>query len=985
MIKKTIKILLITFNILSLILHVNAQTAVPISQSFELRHYTQDSSANGETDFKGETAWMNLDQRIAFLRHYAEYGSRFFNDKNLNTRIVNEIEKKTLLNNWKPQPLTSIRKTIVLSDWKSYGYRTGQDARKKEALRKWESYPGVKINDGRIYLSDTRIEMNLDSIVWRFKLEINLVIDKGASLKLGLGDTSGKVVDVAMKDFSLDVISNRKVVHSKIKPSTSEDRIIHLVIEGDFSEQCMNVYANGKLLLNFTPFANSGTKCINQLNIVTKGNVEVDDIFLFHHNFLRESAGCPIHSSIVLDENFEEKPDIAGWQFPGFSDSHWKTVSLPAVHGGIREAGESLYLRHELEIDTFERATLDFETIDPAGEVWINGQVVAVTNGRHPKQLDVTPYLKVGKNLLAVKVKPYYAQNPMPHAPDDRHIGWFLGRTKLMLSSECMIQTAEAYTKELSCENTIQTHCITVQFPRKDYFKGSLEVKYYPWFPEEGDQIASKQIDVQIRPRISNLFNIDIEIPKAALWSADNPNLYKVKVILKDTLGNNLDDVVFTTGIRTISQKGGELLINGKPEMLNGAQIMGLRTPLETMAKFNRCAPIDDIAEEMLMLKKMGANMLRLHVHAELDTIDGINDPRYAELADQMGIYLIWSTAGFIRAGEAWNVDFEGYPLYMAQVYNHPSIVIWEASNHPNKFKNHDISDTNDFIRKIYQIISDRDPSRLISPTTFWQHTHYANHEGTLDSDGNSIEAVDEFHASLMTRGSQDAYSGYGTEWSKIRKMPNAWAKSVLKANDKAYFNFEHEESAGQPNWELHKGKPWYKVHSYEWEYEEGSIGKKIGFEDWQVSQAYQAFSAWESMKKQMLIGYDGFSWCTLEGGANMGTYQKPLVDNLGHAKMAYYVNRMTFQRTWAGSDNVDIVFGPSDLITPVIHHIGDKQKVNLEIRLETVSGKIIEQKTYKNIELNKGRNVSKLPPFHFKKAKEGTYGIHYIISLVGT
>lgn len=953
----------------------------PVSTSFEVRYFTQDEKANGETDLKGESEWMSLDKRIEFLHEYANHASLFFNDKDLNTKLVSEREKKTLLENWKPQPLTSIRKTIPLSEWKSYGYREGQDIDKKKELHQWALYPGAEVADGKLLLTNSVIKRALDPITWRFKLEVNLMLITNSSLAMRLGGNSGNTVELTLDGNAIGIVSEEKQSLIKIgTPINEKQTPINVIIEGDFSEQRMNIYVNGYLAADFIPFATTGVDEINQLYLAATGSVVIDDIFLFNHDYAVDTPRQPIRSSIILDEDFEEKPNIAGWQLPGYDDSRWKKVTLPAVHGGIREAGESLYLRHEIEVSPFNRATLVVETIDPAGEVWINGEIVSVTEGRHPVNMDVTSYLKPGKNILAIRVKPYYSNHPMLHAPDDRNIGWFLGRTELRLSSTCMIEAAEAYTKELEGENAIQANRVKVHFPRKDYFHGTIEVNYYPWFPREGERVASKRVDVEIRPRISNQFDIDLEIPNATLWSAGNPNLYKVEVILRDTLGNALDDMVFTTGIRTITQRDGELLVNGKPEMLNGAQIMGMRPPLETMAKYNRCAPVESIAEEMLMLEKMGANLLRVHVHAEQDTIDGINDPRYAELADQMGIYLIWSTAGFIREGEAWNVDFDGYPKYMSQVYNHPSIVLWEASNHPNRFKYHDHSDTHDFIRKIYRVISERDQSRLISPTSFWQHTHYANHEGTIDRDGNPIEAVEEYHAPLMTRGSQDAYSGYGAEWTRIRKLPNAWAASVLSANDKAYFNFEHEESAAQPNWSLHRGKPWYKVQSYEWEYEEGSIGKKLDAEDWRASQAYQAFSAWESMKKQMLIGYDGFSWCTLEGGANMGTYQKPLVDPMGYPKLAYYINRMVFQPTWAGSDNVDVVYGPSDQVSPVIHHLGEAKTVDLEITLQTVNGKVIERKQYRKISLEEGRSVTRLTPFQFKKAGEGTYGIHYQI-----
>lgn len=954
-----------------------------ISHSFELRHYTQDMKANGETDFKGETEWMNLQQRIDFLHQYADYASSFFDDKNLDTKLVKKVQIDSLLKCWKPQPTTSIRETILLSEWKSYGYREGQDKEKDLILREWEAFPGVEVKNGKLLLLGSKIKKKISPITWRFKLEANIFLRNNASLDLILSDDTINAIQATLESRSIEVVSNRERYRSRLKTSTnftSNGNMIYLVVEGDFSERSMNLYINGELISDYVSFADTQIEHIDHLHLIARGNVEIDDIFLFNYESAFDTLEQPIRLSVILNENFEQKPNVTGWQYPVFDDAHWRSISLPAVHGGILEAGESLYLRHEIDLEPFERAIMEIETIDPAGEIWVNGQVVAVTEGRHPRKLDLTSYLKPGKNLLAVKVKPYYSNYPMLHAPNDRHIGWFMGRTKLLLSSTCMIKTAEAYTKELKGKNALQKHRVEVQFPRKDYFYGSLEVNYYPWFPQEGERVASKRIEVQVRPRIDNLFEVDLEIPDAVLWSGRNPNLYKVEVVLRDTTGKSIDDIVFTTGIRTISQASGELLINGKPEMLNGAQIMGMRPPLETMAKHNRCAPIEVIAEEMLSLYKMGANLMRLHVHAEKDTIDGINDPRYAELADQMGIYLIWSTAGFIREGEAWNVDFEGYPKYMAQVYNHPSIVMWEASNHPNRFKFHDISDTHDYVSKIYKTISGKDKSRLISPTSSWQHTHYANHEGTIDHNGNPMQAVKEYHAPLMTRGCQDAYSGYGADWSNIRTLPNKWATSVLMANDKAYFNFEHEESAAQPNWELHKGKPWYKVQSYEWKYEEGSIGRKLRSDDWRASQAYQAFSAWESMKKQMLFGYDGFSWCTLEGGANMGTYQKPLIDNLGHPKLAYYINRMVFQPTWAGSDNVDVVYGPSDYISPIIHHVGEKKKITLKIMLATVDGKSLEIKEYTNIGLNEGRNVTRLEPFQFNKVKEGTYAIHYMI-----
>jgi len=234
-----------------------------------------------------------------------------------------------------------------------------------------------------------------------------------------------------------------------------------------------------------------------------------------------------------------------------------------------------------------------------------------------------------------------------------------------------------------------------------------------------------------------------------------------------------------------------------------------------------------------------------------------------------------------------------------------------------------------------------------------------------------------------MTRGSQDAYTGYGEKWSTLRNGLYPWAKVCLEAKDLCYFNYEHEESAAQPNWELAKMDPWYKIQSYEWDYEQGSIGRHLQFDEWRASQAFQAFSAWESMKMQTIAGVCGFSWCCIESGANMFTYQKPLVDPYYVPKLAFYANKMVFSRIWAASDDVDTVYGPDDYVNPVIFNLDDACTVNLTVKLKNSKGKIVERKEFKNIEVPAGRSVTRMEPFRFKTRVEGCYFIEYTISKI--
>lgn len=957
----------------SLAVNLFAQT---VSKSFELRYFTSDPRANGETDFKGETEWMNTDQRIQFLNHYADYASRFFGDPGFDQVVVSGKEVDEALTKVKPQPLTKIRQTIPLKGWKSYGYKEGEDIAQKKTLAGWQSYKGASIENGALLLDNAAIDREIDFLYWRFSLETGINLEEKSSCTITLAGDHKPAIVLKLKKGEIAVSSAGKTIPVGI----SVHDWFTLKIEGDFTRKRFNLIVDGNLLQYYIPMADTTVAAITRFSLQSIGNVRIDNLFLFNHIPVN-NVRAPYVSSVVLDENFEGKPAVEGWQKSEFDDRAWKMVDLPSVHGGVREKGEDYYLRKKITIGSYERATLQIETVDPGGEVWINNQVVAVVDNRYPVELDVTKYLKPdSENLIAVRIKPYKADHFMGHTPSDRNIGWFLGRANLVLSSSCMIKNVLVHTASLG-NPAIQSNKVHIQYTGRYYFKGSIEINYYPWFPAEGDKVASFTRDIQVRPRIENEYVFEIPVHDPALWSYDAPFLYKVEVVLKDEKGTPVDDYVTTTGIRTLEQKNGDFYLNGEPDMLNGAQIMGFRTPIETIAKYNRCAPPDIVAEELLMIKKMGANLLRMHVHAEEDITDGINDPRYAEMADQLGVCLIWQTSAWMRAGEAWHVNFEEYPQCMIQVYNHPSIVIWEASNHPNRFKEHDITDTDDYIKKIVDAISSTDQSRLISPTSFWQHTYYANYDGTLDYKGNKIKAVPEYMAEMVTRGSQDAYAGYGHEWSSIRKAPNNWAASCLAAKGKAYFNFEHEESIGQPNWNLCKGKPWYLLQSYEWDYDAGSIGRKLTADEWKASQAWQAFSAWESMKRQILLGYDGFSWCTLHGGPNMGTYKKPLIDNLGHPKLAYYVNRMVFQKTWAGSNNVDVVYGPDDQIRPVISHLGNSEKADLLIQLKSFNGKVIDKKRFMDIELKGGHSFTELDGSRFRNVPDGIYVITYDVT----
>ena len=286
--------------------------------------------------------------------------------------------------------------------------------------------------------------------------------------------------------------------------------------------------------------------------------------------------------------------------------------------------------------------------------------------------------------------------------------------------------------------------------------------------------------EVLIGPGLKT-FEFDFSLADAELWSPESPTLYKVIVEVHDSDEKIIDDFVMTTGIRTVSQEGGTFRLNGKPALLNGTQIMGCRWPIENMMDWLRCPPDSWVAKEMLMTQKMGCNMLRIHVHGWKEKAIGVNDPRYSELADQMGIMLIACPPAWIREGDWGQVDFDGYHKYMKQLQNHPSIVMWEVSNHPNTFKYHEAYESDLFCEKSYEAVYPYDPSRLISFTSHIGHMHYGNDAGTIDKGGNQLLPKKQ-DTQMAVIGNQDALTDYGTKKGTFREQ-NPVVESMDCAN----------------------------------------------------------------------------------------------------------------------------------------------------------------------------------------------------------
>ena len=427
--------------------------------------------------------------------------------------------------------------------------------------------------------------------------------------------------------------------------------------------------------------------------------------------------------------------------------------------------------------------------------------------------------------------------------------------------------------------------------------------------------------------------------------------------------------------------------------MMNGALLFSVPAPMDAIAKWQRCAPGEYIVKDLMQLKDMNANTARMSQHH--GPAISINDPRYPEYGDQIGIMFQWATTSWVRTASPWQLDFEGLPKYVRQVRNHPSIVMWQPGNHPRFL---DFTEAMEWFEKVYDAIWQEDKSRLVCPTSnMGRMGELRSDDGKLSEKGKVKGASSVWTAPGITRGSMEHMTGYSNDWKEIEQWPGAkesvyeqnWSMGALRidylnSKHRAFFDFESEESIGQPNWDLRRGKPEYHVMSYEWDYNRGNIGTYLSPDQWLASQAYQAFAGFEAYKKKRWLDYDGMAWCCLRGGANTATYQKPLIDYNDHAKLGFYAVKMAFQPVLACSKNVDLAYGPSDSVPVVVMNLGDSKKVDVKIDVITLSNQVVFSKTFSDIILQEGRSFKDLKLDIERGLKPGYYVFEYTVNRTG-
>jgi len=322
--------------------------------------------------------------------------------------------------------------------------------------------------------------------------------------------------------------------------------------------------------------------------------------------------------------------------------------------------------------------------------VWVNGKFVGYSeDSKVSAEFDLTKYLTPGKeNLIAMQVMRWCDGSYL----EDQDFWRFTGIAREVY----LYARPEAHIADLFITPDLVNN----------YQDGTLEVKLnavgakgetvmFSLKDKEGKEVAAQTAKVGGNGEVK--VNFDIKNPLK--WTAETPNLYTLYTTLMD--GKQVAEVVpQRVGFRKVEIKNAQVLVNGQPVLFKGAN----RHELDPVTGY--VVSMDRMLEDIRVMKELNINAVR--------TCHYPNDPRWYELCDIYGIYMV-AEANIESHGMGYgDKTLAKEPTYEKahlernesniKIYkNHPSIIFWSVGNEAGYGPN---------FEKAYDLVKAYDPSR---------------------------------------------------------------------------------------------------------------------------------------------------------------------------------------------------------------------------------------------------------------------------------
>ena len=305
-----------------------------------------------------------------------------------------------------------------------------------------------------------------------------------------------------------------------------------------------------------------------------------------------------------------------------------------------------------------------FNGVEAGFYIWVNGQKVGYSEDSYlPAEFNLTPYLKPGKNVLAVEVYRFTDGSYLECQDFWRFSGIF---RDVFLWSAPKTQIRDFFFRtdlDQAYKNAIVS--LDIKLTGK---KGNSEI-LAKITNQDGKEIATQSMKAQIG---TNKMQFDVSNPLK--WTAETPNLYNLILLLKQK-GKVVDVRCIKVGFRKIEfTKDGQMLVNGKSTLFKGVDRH------DNSHLNGRTVSKEEMEKDVKLMKSLNINAVRTSHYP--------NNPYFYNLCDRYGLYVMAEANvechGLTKlSGEpSWKKAFtERNENQVKRYRNHASIVMWSMGN----------------------------------------------------------------------------------------------------------------------------------------------------------------------------------------------------------------------------------------------------------------------------------------------------------------
>lgn len=291
--------------------------------------------------------------------------------------------------------------------------------------------------------------------------------------------------------------------------------------------------------------------------------------------------------------------------------------------------------------------------------LWVNGKYVGYSeDSKVAAEFNISKYLKPGKNLIAMQVMRWCDGSYF----EDQDFWRFTGIAReVYLYARPKVHAADIRL-DAGLENQYRDGVLNYQVA----LKGGKANVTLTLCDKDGKKIAE-----------ASGVQGTIKVPAVKAWTAETPYLYKAFITLKNNQGVS-EVIPQKIGFRNVEIKNAQLLVNGKPVLIKGAN----RHEMDPDGGY--VVSVERMIQDIKIMKQLNINAVR--------TCHYPDDPRWYDLCDEYGIY-VTAEANLESHGMGYGEkSLAKFPEYLQThiernegnvktFINHPSIIVWSLGN----------------------------------------------------------------------------------------------------------------------------------------------------------------------------------------------------------------------------------------------------------------------------------------------------------------